>query len=127
MIALLTLLLAAPAHALTSHQSGPSLDLAAGLGLRGTPLRPGVGGDLSLGWWAGTYDDQYAFGKYWWLGATGRVDWRPGGARRHADDRGPARPRAVRRRDRPVRGRRPHGRAGGGRRHASRASRGGSG
>jgi hypothetical protein len=85
MPALLSLLVPS-ALALTSHQSGPSLDLAAGLGLRGapsspsggpTPLRPAVGGDLSLGWWVGTYDDQYAFGKYWWIGASGRVDWRP--------------------------------------------------
>jgi hypothetical protein len=74
---LLLLSLLSPALALTSQQSGPSLDLAAGLGLRGAPVSAALGGDLSLGWWIGTYDDQYAFGKYWWLGASGRVDWRP--------------------------------------------------
>lgn len=73
----LALLLASPAQALTSHQSGPALDLAAGLGLGGAPLRASVGGEVSLGWWLGVYDDQYAFGRYWWLGATGHVDWRP--------------------------------------------------
>jgi hypothetical protein len=66
-----------PAHALTSHQTGPSLDLGAGLGLRGAPLRPAVGGDLALGWWLGTFDDQFAFGRYWLLQGVGRVDWRP--------------------------------------------------
>lgn len=76
---LLGSLLASPAAlALTSRQGGPSLDLAAGVGMRGAPLRPGVGGQLSLGWWVGTYDDQYAFGKYWMFGPTGRVDWLPG-------------------------------------------------
>ncbi len=65
-----------PAHALTSHQSGPSLDLGAGLGLRGAPVRPAVGADLALGWWAGTFDDQFAFGRYWLVQGVGRVDWR---------------------------------------------------
>lgn len=76
---MLVLLLAlhAPAQALTSHQGGPALDLAAGLGMGGRPLKPAVGGQLSLGWWAGTYDDQYAFGRYWWIGPTARVDWNP--------------------------------------------------
>lgn len=71
------LLAVLPAHALTAHQSGPTLDLGAGLGLRGAPLRPAVGGDLCLGWWAGTFDDQFAFGRYWQLQAVGRVDWHP--------------------------------------------------
>lgn len=66
-----------PAHALTSHQSGPTLDLGAGLGLRGAPLQPAVGGDLCLGWWAGTFDDQFSFGRYWQVQAVGRVDWHP--------------------------------------------------
>lgn len=66
-----------PALALTSKQGGPSFDLAAGLGLRGAPVHPAVGGQLSLGWWTGVYDDQYAFGRYWWIGTTVRADWRP--------------------------------------------------
>jgi len=69
------------AHGLTSHQSGPSLDLAAGLGIGDAPVAAMVGGQLSLGWWAGVYDDQYAFGRYWWFGATGRVDARSRGTR----------------------------------------------
>jgi hypothetical protein len=64
-----------PALALTAVQSGPGVDLAAGLGLGGHPVAAHVGGQLSLGWWSGTYDDQYAFGRYWWVGPTGRVDW----------------------------------------------------
>ena len=67
------------ALALTSQQGGPAFDLAAGLGLRGAPVRPAVGGQLSLGWWTGVYDDQYAFGRYWWIGPTVRADWRSDG------------------------------------------------
>jgi hypothetical protein len=75
---LLVLLSAVPADALTSRQGGPSLDVAAGLGLRGSPaLLPSAGGMVSAGWWTGTYDDQYAFGRYWWVGPTVRVDWHP--------------------------------------------------
>jgi hypothetical protein len=74
---LLGLLASSPALALTAVQSGPGIDLAAGLGVGGHPVGAAVGGQLSLGWWTGTYDDQYAFGRYWWVGPTGRVDWRP--------------------------------------------------
>ena len=77
MIAPLIALLAAPTHALTSRQGGPSLDLAAGLGFRPIPVQPALGGAASFGWWTGTYDDQFSFGKYWWVGATARIDWRP--------------------------------------------------
>jgi hypothetical protein len=73
----LCLWLSSPALALTQVQGGPAFDLAAGLGLRGAPLRPALGGQASFGWWSGVYDDQYAFGRYWWLGATVRADWRP--------------------------------------------------
>ncbi len=69
-------LAASPALALTAVQNGPGVDLAAGLGLGGRPVGAHVGAQLSLGWWSGTYDDQYAFGRYWWVGPTGRVDWR---------------------------------------------------
>lgn len=68
-----------PALALTSQQGGPAFDLAVGLGLRGAPVRPALGGQLSVGWWTGVYDDQYAFGRYWWVGPTVRADWRPDG------------------------------------------------
>jgi hypothetical protein len=70
-------LLVSPALALTSQQGGPAFDLGVGLGLRGSPVRPTAGGQVSIGWWTGTYDDQYAFGRYWWIGPTVRVDWRP--------------------------------------------------
>ncbi len=74
MLALLLLLSTRPAAALSGPQAGPSLDLAAGLGLSGAPVRAGLGAQLSAGWWFGTYDDAYAIGKYWWIGPTGRVD-----------------------------------------------------
>lgn len=74
MLALLLLLCTPDAQALSSRQAGPSLDLAAGLGLSGAPVRAGLGGQLSAGWWFGTYDDAYALGKYWWIGPTGRID-----------------------------------------------------
>src|SRR5262245_53965819 len=73
------LLALSDAHALTSRQGGPAVDLAAGLGIRDVPVHPGLGGQLSLGWWLGTYDDQYAFGRYWGLGTTLRADWHPTG------------------------------------------------
>ncbi|HHO53482.1 MAG TPA: hypothetical protein ENK18_22075 [Deltaproteobacteria bacterium] len=74
MLALLLLLCTTPASALSSRQAGPALDLAAGLGLSGAPVRAALGGQLSAGWWFGTYDDAYALGRYWWIGPTGRVD-----------------------------------------------------
>ncbi|MBX2798213.1 MAG: hypothetical protein KTR31_11100 [Myxococcales bacterium] len=62
------------AHALSTRQSGPGFDLAAGLGMGGAPVRAGLGGQLSAGWWTGRYDEAYALGRYWWVGVTGRVD-----------------------------------------------------
>jgi len=67
-----------PAAALTSNQAGPSFDLAAGLGLGGGSINARGAGQLSVGGWAGRYDDSFAIGRYWWFGATGRADWRPG-------------------------------------------------
>jgi hypothetical protein len=66
--------LSCTASALTSHQSGPLLDLGAGIGLRDTPIAPSFAGELSFGWWLGLYDDQYAFGRYWAVVGTGRFD-----------------------------------------------------
>jgi hypothetical protein len=75
-LVLLALLLS-DALALTSQQGGPALDLGVGLGV-GAPFEPRIGGHLGLGWWVGTYDDQYAFGKYWALGPSIRFDFVPG-------------------------------------------------
>jgi hypothetical protein len=65
------------ALALTSRQGGPAVDLGVGLGV-GAPFQPRLGGHLGLGWWVGTYDDQYAFGKYWAFGPSVRFDLVPG-------------------------------------------------
>jgi hypothetical protein len=69
-------LILSEAHALTSQQGGPALDLGVGLGV-GAPFAPRFGGHLGLGWWTGTYDDQYSFGKYWAVGASVRFDTNP--------------------------------------------------
>lgn len=70
---LLAALLSAPAHAITQKQVGPYVELGlGGGGARSGPLQGSVGGHLSTGLWAGTYDDAYAFGRYWALGLTGR-------------------------------------------------------
>jgi hypothetical protein len=63
-----------PSFALTSRQHGPALDLGVGLGVGAAPARPMLGIAASAGWWVGTYDDEYAFGRYWALGPTVRVD-----------------------------------------------------
>jgi hypothetical protein len=75
---LLAALLASPAAALTDRQAGPLLDLAAGVGFGGAPVAVSPQAQLSLGWWFGLYDDQYAFGRYWAIVANGHVDWRRG-------------------------------------------------
>lgn len=69
------------AHAFTSQQSGPGLDVGVGLGLGGAPASAHVGGVIDAGWWVGRYDDQYSLGRYWWVGPTFRFDWRPDGVR----------------------------------------------
>lgn len=85
---LIAALLASPAAALTAHQSGPLADLGVGVGFGGAPVpADGVPSSrpltavspeaaLSLGWWWGVYDDQYAFGRYWAVVANGHADWR---------------------------------------------------
>ncbi len=67
----------APAHAITGPQSGPLVELGAGVGVTGRPVQGAVGGHLSLGWWHGVYDDAYAFGRYWALVSTTRIDALP--------------------------------------------------
>jgi hypothetical protein len=62
------------AHALTQTQNGPIVEVAAGLGMGGTPFAPSLGGQLTVGWWTGTYDDAYSFGRYWALSQTTRAD-----------------------------------------------------
>lgn len=62
------------ASALTTHLSAVGFDLTAGAGWRAPPAR-GVGeGTLALGWFRGQFDDQFSFGRYWWVGPTARVD-----------------------------------------------------
>jgi len=75
MISLLTLwLLVAPAHAITGPQSGPVVEVGAGVGMTGRPTQAAVAGHVSLGWWRGTYDDAYAFGRFWAIVSTTRLD-----------------------------------------------------
>jgi hypothetical protein len=62
------------AAALTTHLSAVGLDLAAGVGVASVPLAPSAGGVVSAGWFRGQFDDQFSFGRYWWLGPTARVD-----------------------------------------------------
>lgn len=78
---LLVLTLAHPAHALTSRQSGPYGEVAAGLGLGDRPLHAGLGWEVGAGWWRGRYDDAYAIGRYWSGGVTLRQDWITGALR----------------------------------------------
>ena len=75
-MSLLLLLIAftTPSHAITEPQHGPLIELGAGLGVTGTPVQGAVGGHLSMGWWRGVYDDAYAFGRYWALVSTTRID-----------------------------------------------------
>lgn len=67
-------LLLAPAHAITRSQSGPIVEAGVGASITQAPVRPALAGQLSLGWWRGTYDDAYAFGRYWALVQTTRID-----------------------------------------------------
>lgn len=69
------------ASALTTHLSAVGVDLAAGIGWGGAPATVSGGGVASLGWFRGQFDDQFSFGRYWWLGPTARVDGGPGGWR----------------------------------------------
>ena len=78
---LLALWVSAPAQALTMPQSGPYLEAHAGLGLGDAPLHAGLGWEAAFGWWAGRYDDAYAIGRYWSVGATLRQDWIRGAIR----------------------------------------------
>jgi len=78
MISLLALwLLVAPAHAITGPQHGPLLELGAGVGMTGRPVQGAVAGHASFGWWYGVYDDAYAFGRYWAIVSTTRLDALP--------------------------------------------------
>ncbi len=72
---LLALLLTPTADALTDDRSGPSFDLAVGGSMQAPPVFGGVTGFTSFGWWAGTYDDSYAIGRYWSVNLNARVDY----------------------------------------------------
>lgn len=78
MTLLLILLLSAPAHAqFAERMSGPYVDVAGGLGMGGTPFRPGIGWMAGFGWWGGRYDTAYAIGRYNSIGLNLRQDWLP--------------------------------------------------
>ena len=74
---LLLLGLFTPAHALQHKQSGPILELGAGIGLAGLPVRTALAGQLSVGWWLGPYDDEYALGRFTALVITNQLDYLP--------------------------------------------------
>ena len=78
MLVLAALLAGSDAHALQRPQSGPTLELGVGPALGGAPARFAVAGQVSAGWWAGPYDDDYALGRFWAAVATARVDVAPG-------------------------------------------------
>jgi len=69
---------AAFASSLARSRAGPAIDVAAGIGWSGSPDPVAVAGSLSAGAWFGRYDDDFAIGRHWWLGATGRVRGRAG-------------------------------------------------
>ena len=73
---LAALLLPTTSYAITDRHGGPVLDLGAGFALGDAPAVPQLGLQASLLWWTGEYDEAYAFGRYWAVGVTGRVDWR---------------------------------------------------
>lgn len=77
MLLLAALLAALPAHALQSRQSGPMLELGVGPAMAARPVGFAGAGQLSLGWWVGPYDDEYALGRFWALVVTGRIDALP--------------------------------------------------
>jgi hypothetical protein len=62
------------AAALTTHLSAVGVDVTGGLGVQAPPVRATGGGVVALGWFRGQFDDQFSFGRYWWVGPTGRVD-----------------------------------------------------
>lgn len=71
MVVTLTLL-ASSAWALQSTQSGPLLELGVGGGL-GSAQAVGTG-QLTLGWWRGRYDDDYALGRFTAFLVTQQLD-----------------------------------------------------
>ncbi|MEM6930257.1 MAG: hypothetical protein AAF602_25175, partial [Myxococcota bacterium] len=56
---------------LSRPQAGPALDVGGGIGWSGEPVA--VAAQLSAGGWFGRYDDDFAIGRHWWFGATGRL------------------------------------------------------
>ncbi len=56
---------------LSRPQAGPALDLGVGIGWSGEPVA--VAAQVSAGAWFGRYDDAFAIGRSWWIGATGRL------------------------------------------------------
>lgn len=69
----LALVWAAPADAFTVDRHGLWFQAAGGLAAdtRGA----GVGWQAGGGYWWGSYDRDYALGRYWGLGLTARQDW----------------------------------------------------
>jgi hypothetical protein len=71
---LLLALAVAPSLALQRPQSGPTIELGVGPAMGARPAGFAAAGQLSLGWWFGPYDDDYALGRFWAVAATGRID-----------------------------------------------------
>lgn len=84
MMPLLTVWTLAAAHAFTEPQTGGRVEAGVGLGLSGAPVRPAFGGHLHLGWFSGKFDPDFALGRYWEFGVTGRIDTRFDGSARLA-------------------------------------------
>lgn len=73
---LLLLATLASAQTLTKPQSGPTIEAAVGVGFAQPRVQGQVGGQLSLGWWFGKYDDSYGLGRFSAVAITNRVDMR---------------------------------------------------
>ncbi|MCB9680246.1 MAG: hypothetical protein H6733_02140 [Alphaproteobacteria bacterium] len=69
------LLATSPAHAaLGGDKAGWYVDVGVGLGAGDLPFTPGVGWTAAVGGWLGRYDDDYALGRHWGVGARFRQD-----------------------------------------------------
>jgi hypothetical protein len=75
MFALAAIWMGSSAFALQEVQSGPTIELGIGPALGGRPARAALAGQVSVGWWRGPYDDEYALGRFWAGVVTTRIDW----------------------------------------------------
>ncbi len=76
LLALLLLLVASPAAAITTPQHGAMFQIGAGGTFDlGAPSYAGPGWSGGVAWWWGRYDDVYAIGRFTALGITARQAW----------------------------------------------------